>query len=121
MAFCENCGHEISDAALACPSCGHPQRRFGGIVLSSGRVEGTAIASLILGIAGFLVCPLVLHILAIILGNQAKAKIAADPSLEGDALAKAGVILGWVGVGVAVAGGVAFLIFALIAAGASWT
>ena len=24
MAYCANCGHEISDAAVACPECGHP-------------------------------------------------------------------------------------------------
>jgi uncharacterized RDD family membrane protein YckC len=24
MAFCANCGHEMSDAAVACPNCGHP-------------------------------------------------------------------------------------------------
>jgi DNA-directed RNA polymerase subunit RPC12/RpoP len=24
MAFCANCGHNISDQALACPQCGHP-------------------------------------------------------------------------------------------------
>lgn len=24
MAFCTNCGHEMSDLAVACPQCGHP-------------------------------------------------------------------------------------------------
>lgn len=120
MAFCENCGNQISDAAFSCPQCGHPTRRIplpasGG----GGRVEGTAIASLILGIAGFLVCPLVCHILAIILGNQAKAKIAANPGLEGEAMAKAGVIMGWIGVGLAIAFGVVFLLVALLGTGAA--
>lgn len=25
MAFCENCGKEISDQAVSCPNCGHPR------------------------------------------------------------------------------------------------
>ena len=25
MAFCENCGRELSDQAVACPNCGHPR------------------------------------------------------------------------------------------------
>lgn len=116
MAFCENCGQSISDLAAACPNCGHPQRKPGSAGFGGKRVEGTAIASLILGIAGFLVCPVVTSILAIIFGNQAKAKIAADPSLEGESMANAGVILGWVGVGLAIA--VAVIIIAIVAVGA---
>ena len=30
MAFCANCGHEMSDAAIACPQCGHPTTGAGG-------------------------------------------------------------------------------------------
>lgn len=26
MAYCENCGHEISPQAVSCPECGHPTR-----------------------------------------------------------------------------------------------
>jgi uncharacterized RDD family membrane protein YckC len=25
MAFCENCGRELSDQAISCPNCGHPR------------------------------------------------------------------------------------------------
>lgn len=107
MAYCSNCGTELSDAAPACPKCGHPRAvaRVGGT-----RMEGGAVASLILGVLGVIACPLVLSIPAIIVGNQAQAKIGADPSLEGEGLARAGVILGWIGVGFAVLG-VAVLIF----------
>ncbi len=67
-------------------------------------------ASLITGIAGYVTCPLVLHIVAIVLGNQALGRIRSDPSLEGDGMAKAGVILGWIGVLI----GAAFLVFAIL-------
>ena len=36
MAYCENCGRELSDQAVACPNCGHPRT-------AAGRVDvGTA-------------------------------------------------------------------------------
>ncbi|MBN2541145.1 MAG: zinc-ribbon domain-containing protein [Bacilli bacterium] len=27
MAYCTNCGHEISDEAVVCPNCGVPQKK----------------------------------------------------------------------------------------------
>ena len=116
MAFCENCGQQVSEQAAACPNCGHPIARapaayVGGVK----RTEGTAIASLVLGIAGFVVCPLILHILAIVFGNQAKRKIQANPSLEGESMAKAGVILGWIGLGITAIVGI--IIIAALASG----
>lgn len=32
MAFCANCGNEMSDAATACPNCGHPNEAMRGAV-----------------------------------------------------------------------------------------
>lgn len=104
MPYCENCGTAISGVAVACPNCGHPTGRSGGLAQGRRRTEGTAIASLILGIAGFVICPIVTSVLAIIFGNQAQRKIAEDPSLEGEGLAKAGVVLGWVALGIAAFG-----------------
>jgi hypothetical protein len=78
-------------------------------------MEGSAVAALVLGIFGVISCPLILSIPAVIVGNQARAKIRSDPSLDGDGLARAGVILGWVGIGLAVVGLVAaILAFAAI-------
>lgn len=112
MAYCSNCGTELSEAAPACPKCGHPRATAAS---PTRRTEGSAVASLILGILGLLACPLILSIPAIILGNQAQTKIRNDPSLEGDGMARAGIILGWVGVGLAGLG-IAVVVF-LIAAG----
>jgi apolipoprotein N-acyltransferase len=93
MAFCANCGTEMSDEAPACPKCGHPRTS------AARRTEGTAIVALVLGILGIVSCPLILSIPAVIVGNQARARIRENPSLEGDGLARAGVIMGWVGIG----------------------
>jgi hypothetical protein len=114
VAFCSNCGTQLSDDAPTCPQCGHPQTPARP---AARRQESSAIASLILGILGIITCPVILSIPAIILGNQAKQKISQDPTLEGEGLARAGVILGWVGVGLG-ALGAAIAILAIALGGA---
>ena len=80
------------------------------------RTEGTAVASLVLGIAGFLpICPLICSVLAIIFGVQAKNKIRQDPSLQGAGMAQAGFILGIIGAAIV---GIAIIVI-IIAAAAS--
>ena len=53
-----------------------------------------------MGIGGVLVLPVVLSILAIIFGRQAKREIAGTPGLGGEGMATAGVVLGCVGIAV---------------------
>lgn len=73
--------------------------------------NGKAIAALVLGIAGFVIFPFVPSLLAIILGGQARAEIRGNPLEDGDGLAQAGVILGWVGVVMSV---VMLLVFVML-------
>lgn len=113
MPYCANCGTEMATAANACPQCGQPVAGRG--TYGARQTEGTAVASLVLGIAGIVVCPLICSILAVIFGNQAQAKIRLDPALEGEGMAKAGIILGWIGIGLAALGILAFI--AVLAAG----
>jgi hypothetical protein len=63
------------------------------------RTPGNAVASLVLGILGIILCPLICSVLAIIFGRQAKDEIERDPSLGGAGMAQAGYILGLVGLG----------------------
>jgi hypothetical protein len=77
---------------------------------AAGRTEGGAIAALILGVLGIVACPLVLSIPAVIVGTQARRRIREDPTLEGESMARVGVILGWVGIGLAALGIVIFII-----------
>jgi hypothetical protein len=109
MPFCSECGTEIAAGAAACPRCGRPQYH----VIAARPTDGQAIASLVLGIVGISGCPVVASIIAIVLGNQAKARIAANPELQGEGMAKAGVILGYVGIALV---GVFVLFYALFAA-----
>ena len=79
------------------------------------RTSGYAIASLILGIAGFVVFPIVPSILAIVFGRKAQTELRRDPTLGGDGLATAGIVLGWVGI--ALLGiGLLFLLLLLVLA-----
>jgi hypothetical protein len=73
------------------PGWGYPQPR---------PTNGTAIAALVVGIVALLSCPLI-GAVAVYLGNRARNEIGATGQ-EGDTMALAGVILGWVGIGLTV-------------------
>jgi hypothetical protein len=94
VSFCRTCGEPLAGAHF-CPRCGAPA--VAGLPASEG-TSGNAIASLVLGIAGLVIFPLVPSILAIVLGQSAKRDIRQRPGLGGEGLATAGIVLGWVGV-----------------------
>jgi hypothetical protein len=82
------------------------------------RESGSAIAALILGICGFLVCPLVCSIAAIVCANRAFSEIdGSGGRITGRGMAQAGNVLGWIGVVLCVLGLLALV--ALIAFGMS--
>jgi hypothetical protein len=77
------------------------------------RESGSAIAALILGICGFLVCPFVCSIAAIVCAQRAFTEIDnSGGRITGRGMAQAGHILGWIGAGLCMLGLIFF--FALI-------
>jgi hypothetical protein len=67
------------------------------------QTSGMAVASLVMGILGWTVLPLLGSILAIIFGYSARNEIRQRPGeLEGEGMAMAGLVLGWLMVGVSV-------------------
>jgi len=69
----------------------------------SAQTSGMAIASLVMGIAGWTVLPLIGSVLAVIFGYMARKEIRQRPDeLEGDGLALTGLVLGWIAVGLSV-------------------
>ena len=71
--------------------------QWGGGPPGNRDTNGKAITSLVLGIGGFLVCPIVLSVAAIVIGGQARNEIRSSQGRQtGEGMAKAGVILGWV-------------------------
>ena len=56
-----------------------------------------------MGVAGWTLLPLVGSILAIIFGNMARREIRQRPDeLTGDGMAVAGLVLGWLSVGISI-------------------
>ena len=90
----------------------------GATVLPSSTL---AIVSLVSGILGFTFAPVVGGIVALITGYMARNETRATAS--GDGMATAGIILGWVQIGlgaVAVCCFVAFLLLSMGGAGIYW-
>jgi len=86
----------------------------GGVHVSTGETSGKAVASLVLGIGGFVIFPFVLSILAIVFGGQAKREIRERPGLGGAGMATAGIVLGWIGVALVVLA-VLFIVLVVVA------
>lgn len=69
----------------------------------AARTSTLAIISLVAGIAGWTVLPLIGSLVAIITGHMAKAEIKEQAgALGGDGLATAGLVLGYLSIGLSV-------------------
>jgi len=90
---CPRCGSAIPIGSQICMNC-----KF--ITSPDGIYNGPktnapgATTSLVCGIIGLLVCGIILGPLAISNSNKAKSAIAMDPTLGGEGLATAGMVLG---------------------------
>jgi hypothetical protein len=123
MAFCAYCGNQLSDSASACPSCGHPTGVGPDVIVSTHTQkppEGFAVASLVSAIAGFSVLPFIGCILAVVFGNMAMSKLRDDPSKGGEGLARAGIVVGWIGIGLTI-GSILLMIFVFSLFTSPWT
>ena len=78
------------------------------------RTSALAIAALACGIAGLTVFPLLASFAAVVLGTTARGELRRDPTLDGSGLATAGLVLGWIGVALALLGLLLFLAFFLL-------
>jgi len=82
------------------------------------QTSSMAVISLVMGILGWTVLPFIGSIGAIITGHLARAEIRRRPQqLEGDGMALAGLILGWI---VVIGGLLAIMAFILFFGGLAW-
>lgn len=71
-----------------------------------------AVVSLVFGILGWTVLPAVGAVVAVITGHMARAEIRRSAGqLEGDGMAVAGLVLGWLMIGLAIAAVLALILF----------
>ena len=78
-----------------------------------------AIVSLIMGIAGFSFLPLIGSIAALITGYMARKETRAiPPTAGGDGMATAGIVMGWVQLGLGVIGLCCFVLYFVFIVGA---
>lgn len=98
MAYCKNCGKEIDDKAYVCPYCGV---KCADENHQPAKTAPMAIAALVMGILALFSYygGILFAILAIVFANNANRKIAeSNGALEGAGLAKAGKIMGIIGI-----------------------
>lgn len=82
------------------------------------KTSSLAVTSLVSGILGWTLLPFIGTIVAIITGHLARKEIrTSNGQLDGDGLAIAGLVLGWVSVALLVIG--LFIIFAFLG-GVAW-
>ncbi|MFU8771599.1 MAG: DUF4190 domain-containing protein [Anaerolineales bacterium] len=75
------------------------------------KTHGLAIASLVLSILGFTFLPVLGSIFGIITGKLALKEIQAAPQMyNGEGLARAGIVIGWIVIGLAIILGILTLI-----------
>ena len=93
----------------------YPQNMNSNILPSST----LAVVSLIAGILGFTILPVVGSIVAILTGYAARKETRAIPPVAGgDGLATAGIIMGWIQVGLMVIGFCCFIAYFVFVLGA---
>jgi hypothetical protein len=67
-------------------------------VQTAPTASGKATAALVLGVLGFVFCPIIFSVLALVFGHQGRNEIdGSGGRISGRGLATAGIILGWVG------------------------
>lgn len=136
--FCFKCGSAMPDDAKSCANCGTPAPATAGAVTPPpapgnfppnhalpvvapqyvvAPTEDKAIISMILGILALVSFSILAGIPAIILGKMSRDNIRASSGrLSGEGMATAGIVMGWVSVGIVGVAVLAVLIVIILAA-----
>jgi hypothetical protein len=81
------------------------------------KTDGNAIAALVLAIASWVVCPVVLAIVALFFASTARKNIeASNGMLEGEGLVTAARVVAWINIGLAILAIIAIIVVAIVLA-----
>lgn len=98
-----------SHADAGGPCCPQQVQASGLTATQRPRTSRLAAGALITGILAFVTVPVALHLVAISLGDMARADLQKDPTLRGGNLATVAIVLGYIGLALTV---VALLVLA---------
>lgn len=100
---CNQCGSVISESDKFCGGCGEKITSNKKIVKTKAKKKGFAVASLVCGIIGGYPIFSVASIIAIVCGHIAFIKVKKNPNeYTGKKMAIAGLILGYLGLAIAI-------------------
>lgn len=121
--FCPQCGTENPDEATACSNCGAslqvpspdiPQPPY----IPAPPTSNMALVSLIMGILGWVVLPVIGSVLAVVFGHAALGDIdRSGGQIGGRGIAQVGLILGYVALGLSVLSIILFVILPTVGCG----
>jgi hypothetical protein len=112
--YCQKCGAALAQPGAAPQPQAYTAPPVSGQVMSAVKTSGMAIASLIMGLVGFVSAGGILSILAIVFGGISMGQInKSNGMLKGKGMAVAGLVLGIIGliIGVVVIALVGFNMF----------
>ena len=120
--FCPRCGTENPDEATTCSNCGSslqmPSAGVPQVVHQPLPTSNMALASLIMGILGWVVLPIIGSLLAVILGHAALGEIdRREGQIGGRGMAQVGLILGYVALVLSALSIVAFIVLPILGCG----
>jgi hypothetical protein len=121
--YCPDCGAQNPDDAQSCSECGRSLAALAqgapeSPVATTTPTSSMALVSLILGILGWVVLPLIGSILAVVFGHVALGEIdRSGGQLGGRGMAQVGLILGYAALGLEVLSVLLFVVLPVVSCG----
>lgn len=121
MKYCSHCGNELFEQSVVCPKCGCQVRDF-NFASNNQQPNNTETQQAqpkkmnAMCLSGFILS-FIFPLVGLILSCIGRSQVVQNPSQDGESLAKAGIIISAVRLGLSVLTSIGSLIYALIILG----